>query len=157
MFKGLRSIAGRMQKALTGKELVGMDKHGNRYVLFQPDKGRPPRRMVDPYNGVYDQDKIHKLWSMWLAQSREDAPTEEDMEAYDRQQEILAARVKKVQEEDEKVRLQEMMERQIDTESSGSVSIEGVMEAMNKDKKPDEKPGSGGGKFQPQGWNPNKE
>mmetsp|Transcript_6474 Transcript_6474/g.15679 ORF Transcript_6474/g.15679 Transcript_6474/m.15679 type:complete len:166 (+) Transcript_6474:46-543(+) len=161
MFKRFQGLLRQTQKHFTGKTLVGTDKHGNRFVLFEPSKDSPPRRMVEPVGGVYERDGIHKLWSMWLSSSRDEPPSQEEMDKYDEAMDQLNLRVQKVNETDEKLRLQERMERAISDEGGSQqtdVNIAGMFEAMNRDHT---KSGTGGGnssgtgKFVPQGWDPN--
>eukprot|EP00471_Norrisiella_sphaerica_P004607 CAMPEP_0184487208 /NCGR_PEP_ID=MMETSP0113_2-20130426/9486_1 /TAXON_ID=91329 /ORGANISM="Norrisiella sphaerica, Strain BC52" /LENGTH=152 /DNA_ID=CAMNT_0026869421 /DNA_START=104 /DNA_END=562 /DNA_ORIENTATION=+ len=148
-----------IQKHFSGKTLVGTDKYGNRYVIFEPTKDSPPRRMVDFKGGVYEPDQIHKLWSMWLSHTRDDPPTQEEMEVYDREMDDLAERVKEVEAEDAKKRMQEQLERHIseDTKTNNAdINIAGMFEAINKEgeKSSQGGGGGGGGKFQPKGWTP---
>mmetsp|Transcript_16394 Transcript_16394/g.19673 ORF Transcript_16394/g.19673 Transcript_16394/m.19673 type:complete len:156 (+) Transcript_16394:57-524(+) len=155
MFKRITGLLRPIQKHFTGKTLVGSDKFGNKYVFFEPHEDSKQRRMIECVGGVYDKDKIHKLWSMWLNHTRDDPPTEEDLEDYDRQMEMLAVRVKKVEEEDARKRLEERMERgfQEDSSKASSVNVSGMFEAMNTDQ---DQQKSSGGKFKPDGWTPDK-
>mmetsp|Transcript_3025 Transcript_3025/g.5619 ORF Transcript_3025/g.5619 Transcript_3025/m.5619 type:complete len:165 (-) Transcript_3025:488-982(-) len=159
IFKGLRSAVSRVSKKFTGKELVGTDKLGNRYVVFKPYEDSKERRLVETPSGFYDKDEMHKLWSMWLSGTKDTPPTDAEMDEYDQRQVILAARVQKVQEEDDKKRLEERMDRELSQEpESPSVSLSGVLSAMNKDESSSatksEDSSSGGGKFQPKSWTP---
>jgi len=77
MFKRITGLLRPIQKHFTGKTLVGSDKFGNKYVFFEPHEDSKQRRMIECVGGVYDKDKIHKLWSMWLNHTRDDPPTEE--------------------------------------------------------------------------------
>jgi len=69
--------------------------------------------------------------------------------------EMLAVRVKKVEEEDARKRLEERMERgfQEDSSKASSVNVSGMFEAMNTDQ---DQQKSSGGKFKPDGWTPDK-
>ncbi|GAB5358024.1 hypothetical protein AAMO2058_000423300 [Amorphochlora amoebiformis] len=164
MFRRLRTFLEPLKRFVTKKTLVGTDKFGNKYVLFQPDSSKPPRRIVETHDGFYDRDSIHKLWFMWLNNSRDDPPTETDIKVFDAEQVAMKERIRQVEEEDAKKRLQEQMERGMNqgtASASDSVSLEGMFEAMNSADAPrNTREGgatsSGSEKFQPEGWNPNK-
>ncbi|EFA80162.1 hypothetical protein PPL_06984 [Heterostelium album PN500] len=94
---------------LRSKELVGQDKLSNRYYKHYFE-GKE-KRTIEFYDGVPNPRIIPVQWSSWLGFRRDDAPSILELEQEEYRQEAIKVKSKKLEEEDKKLRLQEISER----------------------------------------------
>lgn len=71
-------------------------------------------------------------WNAWLRYTREEPPTPEELERHERGADALAERVRRINEEDARLRIEEMAEKQLRAERGEDepVPTRGPMEAL---------------------------
>eukprot|EP00040_Diaphanoeca_grandis_P017821 m.93441 g.93441 ORF g.93441 m.93441 type:complete len:172 (-) comp26636_c0_seq1:72-587(-) len=145
----------------TTKRLVGVDTHGNQY--WEKTGTRKPLRTVVPAQGNefdYDPDTIPELWHGWLRGSRTNPPRDDDIQAEEYRQLVMAAQVEAINEKQELVSATAQRVRESDSEPFSPKSSLYVNHAALKEFTAPEKsetPTSGAGTtFRPGGWNPGK-
>mmetsp|Transcript_55410 Transcript_55410/g.63316 ORF Transcript_55410/g.63316 Transcript_55410/m.63316 type:complete len:142 (-) Transcript_55410:107-532(-) len=63
-----------------GRELVGVDRLGNKFYQFYSQQGLPTRRRVDYSPNCSDPSKVDPLWDPWLRGLTELPPTAEELQ-----------------------------------------------------------------------------
>ena len=91
---------------------MGEDFDGNKYYLYDNGSERP-RRMVEYKDDTPDPAKLHMLWSSWLRYTRSYPPTPEEIIKYEQDKVAFAEKVRKLEEADAKLRMQEQLERKL--------------------------------------------
>jgi len=110
-----RSLSHRMQ----GKRHVGTDKAGNNYYV---DTTTGRRRWVEyPNEDILGcGETVPMVWHRWLRFGGARAPSLEDEEAEERSKVELASKVARLKEADEKLRMQEIAEREVHADEMDS-------------------------------------
>lgn len=127
----------KMRLGVPGKKFVGEDAKGNTYYIVQQHQDDIPRRVVDYVDEFPDSNSIPRLWYSWLRHTIEDAPTEEECLADLQVIATMAARVKMINEKDEKLRMQEMAERRASGETEApDMSVKEMLGQLEKAAKP---------------------
>ncbi|KAI3654383.1 hypothetical protein MP228_001102 [Amoeboaphelidium protococcarum] len=121
----MSSVFNRLRSAFSGRTFVGKDLSGNKFYETIEAQGKSPRRMVvikGHYGDsssmspqTYISDNIAPQWKAWLAHTRSDAPTLEELAADIQRQEVLKQRVEQleVQYEQEKLLEYESKRKQL--------------------------------------------
>jgi NADH:ubiquinone oxidoreductase subunit len=102
-------------KRVSSKTLVGADKEGNKFFTYEDpnDQNRPLKRMVEYREREYPNPRsLHPLWSLWLGYRLKRAPSEKEVELYNEEQRQLKVRIRDIEEQDAKLRLEEMAQRE---------------------------------------------
>ncbi|KAI3637546.1 hypothetical protein MIR68_004195 [Amoeboaphelidium protococcarum] len=113
----MSSVFNRLRSALSGRTFVGKDLNGNKFYETIEAQGKSPRRMVvikGHYGDsssmspqTYISDSIAPQWKAWLAHTRSDAPTLEELAADIQRQEVLKHRVEQLEAQYKQEKLQE--------------------------------------------------
>jgi NADH:ubiquinone oxidoreductase subunit len=81
-----------------------------------------PRRYVEyKDNNNPTPNNIHELWDLWLRHAVWDPPTRDDIDKYELRRNKYLSRVKMMEERDEKVRLEEQLQRKLGSEMGKGV------------------------------------
>eukprot|EP00474_Spongospora_subterranea_P010786 CRZ11244.1 hypothetical protein [Spongospora subterranea] len=116
------------------RKLVGNDKLGNQYFV-EPGYGGYQKRCVDYAGRLPDPRTIPWQWARWLRGQRSDAPTADEMAAYEKAVSVYNSRIQKVEEA---ARLeQEKIQREggvVHVKGRPYESIHGFIEAIDADR-----------------------
>ena len=118
-----------LRRLVSARQRIGSDKGGNVYYMEMVENVE--KRSVQFAKGPFafaEPESLPVQWQSWLAHRRSDAPSEKEMETYERQQSQLAKRVADMEEEDSKLRMQQFQ----GTVSQPSSSRDLLKEAMGK-------------------------
>lgn len=130
MAKFLKGLFQSATKATTRKN-VGTDQFGNIYYELTERAGQPPKRMVEYKDPIPDPTAVPRIWWSWMSYRMDHAPTVEEIAAEDRRVSTLAAKVKKLEEADAKLRLQEIANG-MHSGDKPDMSVEAMMEQMQR-------------------------
>ncbi len=128
-FKGLASKIGRMAPK-SPRENVGGDRAGNVYYYLH-EEGRAPRRMVEYKEAIPDPNTVPTIWWSWMASTREHPPTTEELRNEELKSAAMTERVRKLEEADHKLRMQEISNR-MHGSSAPEASLDSFMQNMEK-------------------------
>jgi len=109
---------------VSGKRLVGMDKHGNKYFeLAEPNQhqggGVLGKRTVE-YVGDPEPTQIPIIWYQWLHYRRSRPPSQAEYLHFEAQQERMRLRIQEYEANEERIRMQEATQRElVDGTSTG--------------------------------------
>lgn len=102
--RALRAAVSRVREAFRGQELVGTDKHGNKYYRWTERAGgnvQERRRVEVPKGHVfYDPKTIPSEWRMWLLKTREEPPTMEELAQAEAKAEVMRRKVAALEEQE---------------------------------------------------------
>ncbi|KAG1679427.1 hypothetical protein FOA52_007719 [Chlamydomonas sp. UWO 241] len=94
---------------LMKKEMVGLDKHGNKYYrYFETYRGETNERREVKWNTVYvmyNPTDVPSEWRMWLKKLRSDPPSNAEMERSEAASQSMAAKVAAIDEQERLARL----------------------------------------------------
>eukprot|EP00808_Paulinella_micropora_P012979 g39977.t1 len=92
-----------------GKKMIGEDRNGNKYYTMPGSDGIERRTVV--YPGDLDPTSVPVFWDLWLRHLRKLPPTKQEIDQHEREHAAYLLRVKKVEEDDARLRLQEQAEK----------------------------------------------
>jgi len=120
--------------------LVGQDGRGNTFYEIDTDLGHePPRRRVEFRDRWTSPKELHPLWFSWVYRDRPTAPTEAEIQKFERDQLNLQHKVKELEKADAKIRLEQQAQLQRDgfnqgpSSSAGAGYFETIMAKMKGD------------------------
>lgn len=123
MFRLLKSFVG------PSKTCVGTDKLGNKFFLVEHGQG--VKRIVEFKNGeLVPISTIPTLWRSWLCHKREHPPTIQELELEELKQKQFQERIRQMKEADEKLKLQEMGEREVNPQVIGGPNLTDLLKQL---------------------------